>query len=88
MIDVNIVDKANLVVVTNIWTILFDGSKSQVGAGFLIIDHQGKGIFISCKLESKCITNTLEHEVLVQGLNKSIDLNDKNLKPFGDSKSL
>jgi hypothetical protein len=32
IIDVNTIDKTNLVVDINIWTLFFDGSKSQEGA--------------------------------------------------------
>jgi hypothetical protein len=67
IIDVNIVDKNTLVVDANIWTLFFDGSKSQegVGDGCLIVDPYGKHSFISCKFEFKCTNNTAEYEALV-----------------------
>ena len=34
------------------------------------------------------MNNTIEYESLVQGLRKSIELNVKNLKFFGDSKTV
>jgi hypothetical protein len=37
---------------------------------------------MSCRLEFECTNNTAEYEDLVQGLNKSIDLNFKELKVF------
>jgi ribonuclease HI len=70
-----------------IWTLYFDGSKSQEGsgAGCILIDPKGKQSFLSCRLEFECTNNTVEYEALVQGLKKSIDLNIKELKVFGDS---
>jgi ribonuclease HI len=72
---------------SQIWTIYFDGSKSQEGsgAGCILIDPKGKCHFLSCRLEFECTNNTTEYEALVQGLKKSIDLNVKELKVFGDS---
>jgi ribonuclease HI len=71
-----------------IWTLFFDGSKSQegAGAGCIFIDPTGKHSFLSCRLEFKCTNNTTEYEALVQGLKKSIDLNIKELVVFSDSK--
>jgi ribonuclease HI len=70
-----------------IWTLYFDGSKSQEGsgAGCILIDPKGKQNFLSCRLEFECTNNTVEYEALVQGLKKAIDLNIKELKVFGDS---
>jgi hypothetical protein len=75
---------------SQIWTLYFDGSKSQEGsgAGCILIDQKGKCHFLSCRLEFECTNNTVEYEALVQGLKKAIDLNVKELKVFGDSKSL
>jgi hypothetical protein len=72
---------------SQIWTIYFDGSKSQEGsgAGCILIDPKGKRHFLSCRLEFECTNNTVEYEALVQGLKKSIDLNVKELKVFRDS---
>jgi ribonuclease HI len=70
------------------WTMFFDGSKTQDGAGVgcvLIDPIQGKTL-ISCHLEFECTNNTIEYEALVQGLKKAIDLQVKYLKVFGDSK--
>jgi ribonuclease HI len=68
-------------------TLYFDGSNSQEGsgAGCILIDEKGKRNFLSCRLEFECTNNTVEYEALVQGINKSIDLNVKELKFFGDS---
>jgi ribonuclease HI len=54
--------------------------------GCILIDPKGKQNFLSCRLEFECTINTVEYEALVQGLKKSIDLNIKELKVFGDSK--
>jgi ribonuclease HI len=72
---------------SQIWTIYFDGSKSQEGsgAGCILIDPKGKRYFLSYRLESECTNNIIEYEALVQGLKKAIDLNVKELKVFGDS---
>jgi ribonuclease HI len=70
-----------------VWTLYFDGSKSQEGsgAGCILINPKGKRHFLSCRLEFECTNNTVEYEVLVQGLKKAIDLNIKELKVFIDS---
>jgi hypothetical protein len=70
-----------------IWTLYFDGSKSQegLGVGCILIEHKGKCYFLSCRLEFECTNNTAEYEALVQGLKKAIDLDVKELKVFGDS---
>jgi ribonuclease HI len=71
---------------SQIWTRYFDGSKSQegFGAGCILNDMKGKHHFLSCRLEFECTNNIVEYEDLVQGLNKSIYLNLKELKVFGD----
>jgi ribonuclease HI len=69
------------------WTMFFYGSKTWDGAGIgcvLIDPSQGKTL-ISCLLEFECTNNTAEYEALFQGLKKSIDLQVKYLKVFGDS---
>jgi ribonuclease HI len=65
----------------------FDGSTSQEGSGegCILIDPKGKQNFLSCRLEFECTNNTAEYEALIQGLNKAIDLNVKELKVFRDS---
>jgi hypothetical protein len=72
---------------SQIWTLYFDGSKLQegLGAGCILIDPKGKQNFMSCRLEFECTNNIVEYEALVQGINKSIDLNVKELKVFEDS---
>jgi hypothetical protein len=72
---------------SQIWTLYFDGSKSQEGsgAGCLLIDPKGKCHFFSYRLEFKCTNNNAEYEALAQGLNRTIDLGVKELKVFRDS---
>jgi ribonuclease HI len=84
IIDVNTIDRTNLVIGANIWTLFFDGSKSQegVGVGCLIVDPQGKCSFISCKLEFECTNNTIEYESLVQGLKKNHRSKNQEFKSF------
>jgi hypothetical protein len=64
---------------SQVWTLYFDGNKSQEGsrAGCILIDSKGKQNFMSCRLEFECTNNTIEYVALVQGLKKSIDLNVK-----------
>jgi hypothetical protein len=70
-----------------VWTLYFDGSKSQEGSGVgcILIDPKGKRHFMSCRLEFECTNNIVEYEALVQGLKKAMDLNIKELKVFGVS---
>jgi ribonuclease HI len=69
------------------WTMFFDGSKTQdgAGAGCVLIDPgQGKTL-ISCHLDFECTNNTTEYEAFVQGVKKAIDLKVKYIKVFGES---
>jgi hypothetical protein len=45
---------------SQVWTLYFDGSKSQEGsrAGCILIDPKGKQNFLSCRLEFECTNNT------------------------------
>jgi len=69
------------------WTIYFDGSNCLEGAGVgsILIDPQGNQHLMASRLEFTCTNNTVEYEGLLQGLKKTIDINVKNLKVFGDS---
>jgi hypothetical protein len=71
---------------SQMWTLYFDGSKSQEGSGVgcILIDPKGKQNFMSCRLEFECTNNIVEYEALVQGLRKAKDLNVKELKFFKD----
>ena len=94
-IDCNIVD-----LVTNVgdatdsicledrfWVLYFDGYKTQEGSGFgcVLVDPEKNKYFLSCRLKFECTNNIVEYKVLVQGLKKSIGLEVKKLKVFGDS---
>jgi ribonuclease HI len=70
-----------------VWTLYFDGFESQEGSGArcILIDPKGKQHFLSCRLEFECTKNIAKYESLVQGIKKSMDLNVKELKVFGDS---
>jgi hypothetical protein len=52
---------------SQIWTLYFDGSKSQEGSGegCILINPIGKCHFLSCSLEFECTNNTTKHEALV-----------------------
>jgi hypothetical protein len=73
--------------IPDMWTMFFDGSKTQDGAivGCVLIDTSQGKMLISFLLELEFTNNTVEYEALVQGLKKPIDLQVKYLKVFGDS---
>ena len=91
-IDYKIVNLAvgvySCAVISNFWTLFFDGFKTLEGsgAGCVLIDPKKNKHFLSCRLEFECTNNTAEYEALVQGLRKAIELKVSNLKVFGDSK--
>jgi hypothetical protein len=66
------------------WTLFFDGSKSNEGAGvgYILKDTKGKRFLITCRLEFQCTNNIVEYEALIQGLRKAMDLNVKLIKVF------
>ena len=74
-------------IVSDFWTLFFDGSKmlEGLGAGCVLINPKKNKHFLSCRLEFECTNNTAEYEALVQGLRKAIELKVSNLKVFGDS---
>ena len=92
-IDCKIVDLAvevdvnSRIVVSDFWTLFFDGSKTLEGsgAGCVLIDPRKNKYFLACRLEFECTNNTAKYEALVQGIRKAIELKVKNLKVFGDS---
>lgn len=69
------------------WTVYFDGSKSEdgAGAGCILINRQGGKPVLACRFEFQCTNNSVEYENLIQGLYKSIGLNVKYSKVYGDS---
>jgi hypothetical protein len=77
----------NSIVGTDIWTLFFDGSRSQEGArvGCILIDHKKHKTLISYHLEFKCTNNTVEYKTLVQALKKDIELKVRSLRVFGVS---
>jgi len=68
-------------------TLYFDGSNCLEGAGVgsILIDPEGNRNLMASQLEFACTNNTAEYEGLLQGLKKSIGMNVKNIKVFGDS---
>ena len=74
--------------VDSFWALYFDGSKTLegLGASCVLIDPKKNKHFLSCRLEFECTNNTIEYEVLVQGLRKAIELKAENMKVYGDSK--
>ena len=83
---VNIIE-SKVVVNSSTWTLYFDGSKSKEGArvGCLLIDPKGNKTCIACRLEFDCTNNKIEHEALIQGLKKALDLGNKVMVVYGDS---
>ena len=75
------------VLVSDFWTLFFDGSKTLEGSGAdcVLIDPKKNKHFLSCRLEFECTNNTAKYEALVQGLRKAIELKVKNMKVYGDS---
>jgi hypothetical protein len=69
------------------WSLYFDGSKSNdgAGAGCILVSPEGEKTMLSCRLEFECTNNTAEYEALIQGLYKAIGLKVQYLKVFGDS---
>jgi len=47
---------------THVWSLYFDGSNSQEGAGdgHVLIDPTGKKTFIACRLDFECTNNTVK----------------------------
>jgi hypothetical protein len=72
----------------HIWSLYFDGSKFQEGAGVgcVLINPTSNKTFISCRLEFECTNNTTEYEALLQALRKELDMDVKNLIAFSNSK--
>lgn len=70
-----------LVVNTLFWTLYFDGSKSNngAGAGCILIIPEGEKTMLACRLQFECTNNTAEYKELVQGFYKQIGLNIKYL---------
>ena len=70
-IDCKIVNLAvevdSSIVVSDLWTLFFDGSKmlEGSGAGYVLIDPEKNKHFLSCRLDFECTNNTAEYEALV-----------------------
>ena len=71
----------------NIWTIYFHGSRHKEGEGSicLLINPHGNITMLACFLEFDCTNNVAEHEKMVRGLKKELDLQIKCIEVFGDS---
>jgi ribonuclease HI len=71
----------------NMWTLFFDGSKSLEGAivGCILKYPKCNKILIVFRIEFQCTNNIIHYEALLQGLKKVVDLEEKNIKVFGDS---
>ena len=62
-VDVN----SRTVVVSDFWTLFFDGPKTLEGsgAGCVLIDPKKNKHFLSCRLEFECTNNTTKYATLV-----------------------
>jgi len=69
------------------WSLYFDGSKSNegAGAGCILVSPEGEKTMLSCRLEFECTNNIVEYEALIQGIYTAIGLKVQYLKVFGDS---
>ena len=65
----------------------FEGacSKEAAGAGVVLVSPTKEVIHLSFRLNFQVTNNIAEYEGLLQGLKKSIGMNVKNIKVFGDS---
>ncbi|XP_058198420.1 uncharacterized protein LOC131313941 [Rhododendron vialii] len=69
------------------WTLLFDGSKTQMvsGCGTIIISPQGLRTELSFQFDFPCTNNQAEYEAVVIGLEILRDLEAREVKVIGDS---
>ena len=53
--------------VSNFWTLFFDGSKTLEGSGasYVLIDPKKNKHFLSCRLEFECTNNIVEYMVII-----------------------
>lgn len=68
------------------WTLYFDGSKSNDGAGVgcILVSPENEKTMHTDRLEFDCTNNVSKYELLVWGLQKLISLDVKYLKVFND----
>ncbi|XP_058203009.1 uncharacterized protein LOC131317479 [Rhododendron vialii] len=69
------------------WTLLFDGSKTQMvsGCGVIIISPQGLRTELSFQFDFPCTNNQAEYEAVVIGLEILRDLEAREVRVIGDS---
>ena len=69
-----------------LWTLYFDGSKTQDGSGVrcVLIDPRKRKNLVSSNLEFECTNDIIEYEALILGLHKAIILNVVMPKVVGD----
>jgi len=72
---------------TKCWILIFDGSKSKMGAGAEVElqNPKGKKYQASFRLEFPCTCNLAEYEALVQGMRMALAKGVENLLVMGDS---
>lgn len=72
---------------SDVWTMFFDVSKCNEGAGVgcILTSPSGNKNLVPFRLEFECTDNTTEYEALIHRLDKVIDMEVKKLRIFGDS---
>jgi ribonuclease HI len=80
-------NKPNIVDDDQIWSLYFEGSKSQEEAGYgcVLIYPTGNKTFIAFRLEFECTNNKIQYEALLQRLKKTLYLDVQKLVVFSDS---
>lgn len=69
------------------WTLYFNGSRSNDGAGArcILISPDGEITMLACRLDFECTNIVVEYKTIVQDLYKEISLDFQYLQVFGDS---
>ncbi|XP_051132475.1 uncharacterized protein LOC127252363 [Andrographis paniculata] len=74
--------------ITPPWKMYFDGSshKNGAGAGVIFVTSQGEVLPYSFALKEKCSNNVAEYQALILGLKMAVDIKQRQLQVYGDSK--
>ncbi|XP_051130788.1 uncharacterized protein LOC127251219 [Andrographis paniculata] len=74
--------------ITPPWKMYFDGSshKNRAGAGVIFVTSQGEVLPYSFALKEKCSNNVAEYQALILGLKMAVDIKQRQLQVYEDSK--
>ena len=74
--------------VTLPWKMLFDGAshKDGAGAGVVFVTSEGHVLPYSFTLMEVCSNNVAEYQALLLGLRMAVDIKQRHLQIYGDSK--